>query len=91
MGAGFKDFIKGIALVPNTTTQNTTKGDLETLTTDDKLHFFGVANDAVVTETVSATLTNKTLDAGSNTITGLTNTNLSVQQVFPMQILQIVL
>ena len=30
-----------------------------------------------VTETVSATLTNKTLAAGSNTITGLTNANLS--------------
>ncbi len=31
----------------------------------------------MVTETVSATLTNKTIAAGSNTITGLTNTNLS--------------
>jgi hypothetical protein len=36
-----------------------------------------IANDTLVTQAFTQTLTNKTIAAGSNTITGLTNTNLS--------------
>lgn len=78
MASGFKNFIKGISLVPNTSTLNTTKGDMEYLSSDDKLRVHnGTINEVVVTETSSAILTNKTIAAGSNTITGLTNSNLS--------------
>lgn len=72
-----KSFVIGISLVPNTSTQNTTKGDLETLTADNKLHFFGAANDAVVTETVVATLTGKTINGPDNTLTNIANASLS--------------
>lgn len=61
MGTSYRNFTQGIALTPNATTQNNTKGDLETLTTDNKLHFFGTINDALVTETGAATITNKIL------------------------------
>lgn len=122
--AGYNNFINGLGIVPKGSTGNSSKGDLEVLTTNNKLHFFnGSVNDPVVTETVSATLTNKiltgntaanlisgsgtftlntsgtitapngtdtlagislsqtltnkTIAAGNNTITGLTNSNLS--------------
>jgi len=74
----YQSFTKGLSVVPKVTTENDTKGDIELLTSDNKLRFYnGTVNDPMVTETVSATLTNKTIAAGSNTITGLTNTNLS--------------
>jgi len=78
MASGFKNIVKGIGVVPNASTLNTTKGDLEYLSSDNKLRIHnGTTNEAVVTETAGATLTNKTIAAGSNTITGLTNSNLS--------------
>lgn len=60
----YKNFTRGIAVVPKATSENATKGDIEVLTSNDKLHYYnGTVNDAVVTETVTATLTNKTLTA----------------------------
>lgn len=73
----YKRFLAGIGLVPNATTQNSVLGDLESLTSTNRLMFFGASNDAVTTDGVTATLTNKTIAAGSNTITGLVNANLS--------------
>jgi hypothetical protein len=60
-------------------------GELALNYTDGKLFFKNASNviksftidDSVVTLTGTQTLTNKTIAAGSNTITGLTNTNLS--------------
>lgn len=64
MSSGFKNFKNGIGLVPNTTTKNTTKGDIESLTTDGKIRFHnGTTNEPLVGETTAATLTNKTLTA----------------------------
>lgn len=78
MASGFKNIVKGIGVVPNATTLSSAKGDMEYLSSDNKLRIHnGTTNEAVVTETSSATLTNKTIAAGSNTITGLTNSNLS--------------
>lgn len=77
MSTGYKNFEKGVGLVPNSTTQNTTVGDIEVLP-DNRLHFFGVSNDSVTTDAVTATLTNKTLTspvintATADTITGIT-------------------
>jgi hypothetical protein len=81
MATSNKSFVIGIGLVPNATSKNAVKGDLEALTTDNKLHFFGASNDAVVTETVAATLTNKTIDANTNTISNISNSSLSNNSV----------
>lgn len=81
MATSNKSFVIGIGLVPNTTTKNVVKGDLETLTTDDKLHFFGLINDSVVTETVTATLTGKTINGPDNTLTNIGNGSLTNSSV----------
>lgn len=84
MGSNYKNFEKGIGLVPNTTTQNSVTGDLEVLTSDNRLHLFGAStNDTVTTDAVTTTLTNKTLTApviativnGTGTLTLPSNTN----------------
>lgn len=60
----YKRFLKGIGLIPKDSTENSVLGDLEVLTTDSKLHFHnGSINDAVVSETVQATITNKLLNS----------------------------
>jgi hypothetical protein len=78
MANSYKNIVKGIGLVPNATTQNTTKGDLETLTTDTKLHFYtGTINDPIVGEATIATLTGKTINGPDNTLTNIANSSLS--------------
>lgn len=124
MASGFSNFVKGIGLVGKSSSDSSVLGDIEVLSSDNKLRFHnGSVNDPVVTETAAATLTNKilsgntavtlisgsgtltlntsgtitapngtdtlagislsqiltnkTIAAGSNTITGLTNSNLS--------------
>jgi hypothetical protein len=78
MANGYKNFVKGISLVPKTTSGNLSRGDLEVLISDGKLRFYtGSTNDAVVTETVAATLTNKTISGSDNTISNIANASLS--------------
>lgn len=61
MAKNYKNFVKGIAIIPKGATENDLPGELETLT-DGKLYYRNNTNSsAVVTETHSATLTNKTL------------------------------
>ena len=77
MALRYQNFNIGIGLVPNSSDTNTLKGDLNVVT-DGKLYYHnGTTSSVVITENHSATLTNKTIAAGSNTITGLTNSNLS--------------
>ena len=64
MAREYKIFQKGFSLVPKAVSDNDTKGDIELLTSDNKLYFYnGTINDAIVQEDVAATLTNKTLTA----------------------------
>lgn len=71
-----KNFI-GVNLVPQNTTPNSENGDLRYNSTTDKYETFSGVTDSIVTEADTATLTNKTIDANSNTIENLTNSNLN--------------
>lgn len=86
MAISFKNFLNGIGIVPKSVSESTEKGDIEFLTTNDKLHIFnGSVNDPIVSETVTATLTNKTLTSPilntptADTITGIAGGALTIQ------------
>ncbi len=67
---GYRNFHYGVSLVGKGSTGNTYKGDIEFLTSTNKFYIYnGTVNDPIVSETVAATLTNKTYDtagAGNN-------------------------
>jgi hypothetical protein len=76
----YKNFVNGIAIVPKTgsTSSNAILGDIDLISSDKKLRFHnGTINDPIVQENVAATLTNKSIDANTNTITNLSNINLN--------------
>lgn len=78
MAQNFRKLVDGINIVPKTTSTANSAGDLDFDTTANKLNLHnGTISSPVVTEAGTATLTNKTIAAGSNTISGLTNSNLS--------------
>jgi hypothetical protein len=67
------NFKQGIAIVPKAASESNLKGEIEFLSTDNKLRVYnGSVNDPVVTETATATLTNKTLtgNIAANLISG---------------------
>ncbi len=62
MATLFRKFLKGIRLVPNTTTQTTQSGDVDFSTDTNKINIHnGTTSSPAVTESHSATLTNKNL------------------------------
>jgi hypothetical protein len=61
MANGYKNFVKGISLVPNTTQNNTQIGDVEFVNDKLQIHNAAIGQDAVVTENTPQTLTNKNL------------------------------
>jgi hypothetical protein len=68
---------KGTNLDPQVTGSNSASGDLEVLQSDAKLHYHNGASDSpMVTEAHAATLTNKVIDADSNTITNIENADI---------------
>lgn len=78
MGFGYKNFLTGIGLVPVLSTGVTLKGDFEVLDASGKLNYFnGASASSMVTEAHASTLTNKTFNAPDNTLTNVTNTNIS--------------
>lgn len=73
----YRKFIKGTQIKPKTTTESDSQGDMEVLSSDGKLKYHnGTSNSSVVTEAHSATLTNKTIDADTNTITNIDNADI---------------
>ena len=74
MASSFRKFIKGIRVVPESSSTSSESGDLEVDSASGKLKYYnaaqtGVENSSVVTESHSATLSNKTIDtAATNTI-----------------------
>jgi len=63
MAFSYKKLLNGINIVGKALTQNSELGDLEVLTSDNKLYFFdGTINSPVVTETGSGTISGKTFD-----------------------------
>ena len=86
MATSYKNFLNGIGIIPKSVSESTEKGDIEFLTTDDKLYYYnGSVNDPLVSETVTATLTNKTLTSPvlntptADTITGIAGGALTIQ------------
>jgi hypothetical protein len=78
MASNRKNFFS-LGLIPNTsTTANAYPGDIEYLSSDGKLHVRGAsANDAIVTEVLVSTLTNKTISGSTNTLLNISNGSLT--------------
>lgn len=77
MAQSYTNFPKGTAIVPKSASENSEVGDLEVLSSDNRMYYFdGVSNDAITTDIVVTELKNKTIDANSNTISNLDNSNL---------------
>lgn len=73
----FRKFFKGLNVKPKASTESNEAGDLEFLSSDNKLRVHnGTTNSPVVTEAHSATLTNKSIDADTNTITNIENADI---------------
>jgi len=72
-----RKFLQGLGLIPVSSTTIDTKGEMEVLDSSGKLNYHnGTSASPVVTEAHSATLTNKTIDADSNTITNIENVDI---------------
>lgn len=71
-----RSFLAALRIVPTTATAIDTTGELEVLPTG-KLNYFGATTASpVVTEAHAATLTNKSIDADTNTITNIENADI---------------
>lgn len=73
MAFSFKKFWKGINIVPKSSSDNASQGDVEVLSTDTKAHYHnGTTNSPIVTETHASQganrLQSKDLDAGSTAV-----------------------
>lgn len=85
MAVGFSRIYNGLNLVPQTTTAVSVAGDLRYNTSTNKTEIYNGAVDSVVTETLAATLANKTLTSPvintptADTITGIAGGTLTVQ------------
>jgi hypothetical protein len=75
---GFKSFLKGIRLVPVSTTAITQNGDIEVLSANGKLNYFNSTASPVVTEAHAATLTNKVMSGASNTFSNIGYSSLTL-------------
>jgi hypothetical protein len=74
---GFRKIFEGLKIVPKTTSTAAEKGDMDVTSADGKLHYSnGTTASVVVTESHSATLTNKTIDADQNTISNIENADI---------------
>ena len=77
MATSFRKFLEGLRIIPKTTSTASEQGDLDVTSADGKLNYHnGTTASPVVTETHSATLTNKTIDGDNNTVQDLALTSL---------------
>lgn len=81
MALSFRKFIKGIRVVPESSSSVNEKGDLDVTSGDGKLNYYnGTSSSPVVTEAHSATFTNKTFDAEGtgNSLSNIKDSNIKV-------------
>lgn len=77
MAFGFRKFLSGLNIVPKTTSTVNSAGDIDFDTTANKMNLHnGTTSSPIVTEAHSAVLTNKTIDADSNTISNIENADI---------------
>lgn len=82
MAINYKKIWNGVTVVPKTTTASSLLGELETLTSDNKIYFHnGTSNSPIVTEAHASTLTNKTIVVANNTITTAASGNLTATEL----------
>jgi hypothetical protein len=86
MALNLRKFLEGLRIIPKASTSIDSAGEMEVLSSDNKLQYHnGASKSAVVTEAHSATLTNKTLTSPvlntptADTITGIAGGALTVQ------------
>jgi hypothetical protein len=72
-----RKFFQGLGIVPKATTSADTAGEMEVLSSDNRLRYHDGTSVKVVTLNDSSdTLTNKTINADSNTITNIENADI---------------
>jgi len=72
-----RKFLIGLGLIPVSSSSIDTKGEMEVLDSSGKLNYHnGTTASPIVTEAHASTLTNKTIDADSNTITNIENADI---------------
>lgn len=77
MALNIRRILEGLRLVPKSSTTIDSQGEMEVLSSDGKIRYHnGTTASPMVTEAHSATLTNKTIDADSNTITNIENADI---------------
>lgn len=77
MATNYKKIETGVNVVPKSASTSDALGDVEVLSSTNKASFHnGSSASPIVTEAHSATLTNKTIDADSNTITNIDNADI---------------
>lgn len=82
-GFGFRSFLKGINIIPKSTSTSNALGDIEVLSSINKAQFNnGTTNSPIVTEAHTATLTNKTMDGDDNTFLNLPAGSLPADVVY---------
>lgn len=78
MATGFSKFWNGITIKAKATLTNSGLGDLETSSSTNKTYLHnGSTSSPLVTEAQTATLTNKSIDSSTNTITNIANASIS--------------
>lgn len=79
MALNFRKFIEGLRIVPKGASTVSEKGDLDVVSGSGKLNYHnGTTASPVVTETHSATLTGKTIDADLNTLSNIEDADIKV-------------
>jgi hypothetical protein len=74
---GIKAFLKALRIFPKASTEIDSLGEIEVLSSTNKANFHnGTTASPVVTEAHTATLTNKSIDADTNTITNIENADI---------------
>lgn len=72
MAINFRKFFEGVGIRPKATSTADAQGELDVTSGDGKLHYHnGTSSSPVLTEDHEATVTNKNIDAGDNTITNI--------------------
>lgn len=77
MATNFKTFLKGINIDPNVGSTVTVKGDLAFNSTSSQLELFTASAEKLATDVNTLTLTNKSLDASTNTVTNISNASIA--------------
>jgi len=77
MAQNFRRISTGVEIIPVSSSNVSQKGEMEVISSSGKINYHnGTTASPVVTEAHSATLTNKTIDADSNTITNIDNNEI---------------